>query len=81
MTTGIETGVKTIAIRKDDVWLFKIDYAGGMLEPKRVKAVSNGHVYVDSHWYSGADFLKIAVAKIGTVRRIFGIPFGIRREK
>lgn len=63
-----------IVYRKDDVWL--CEYAG--ITKLVIKEIRGGYVRHQYAWATAQNWHAMAKVKVGTVRRILGIPFGVR---
>ncbi len=66
-----------VVYRKDEVWLCTGFTAP--LQALRIIEITNGFVKHDYGWESSELWHSRAKTKLGTVRRIMGIPFGIKR--
>lgn len=67
---------KTIAYRKDDVWLV---HFAGIKQPFAILDIAGRCIKHKFGWETLDEFHARAIAKIGRVRRIFGIPLGWKR--
>jgi hypothetical protein len=64
-----------IVFRKDDVWLCQYGFDP---RPLVIKSIRGNYIKHRYCWESAEEFKKMALVRLGTVRRICGIPFGIK---
>jgi hypothetical protein len=68
-----------VIYKKDEVYLVHLDtphWVGSVV----IKSIGHGFVVTSRDTYAVAEFHLSVVAKVGVVRRIFGIPLGVIKD-